>query len=583
MRWIGQHIWPFKSRFRSDAIIEKDSSVYMGANEVLSQTGGNVTLANISAVDASTISTLNTALTAGDLTSIVAGTGMTGSSLTGPIPTLNVIGGNGITANANDLAITQAQTTITSVINAELIVGESDNCKMLFSGDSHSNEIGYYFEGAEKLRFKDGGIVPSTTNTLDLGTASLEFKNAYFDGTVTSDAFAGPLTGNATTATTLATSRNFQTNLASTSTAGFTGAAACSPGVTGTLAVGNGGTGLTSLSTLLNSNVTSVSGSSGTVTSIGNLTGDVTSSNRATTLAATQPNIESIGTAGDTLAILSTAVNISSNVKDHPQLSLINTHDSPGGPYLILKNERDGNGLTDNDYLGLIRFDGEDVSGNPQSYASIYAQANEVDNTDESGTVSIDVYSKFNNTNGLKVTGSRDTAGKVDVTVGAHADSIVTIPGQLLAVNGGMGTSHHGNYIKLIPSDFVANDDGGNTRFGIGYVDTAGEADYGMRVSHNDTELFAFVSIPEGMKATHVEVFGRRAKAVEVFEVQINASTLVSKGTGTCGIPAQALGDEEFAITEVNSTATNLLAIEVTVTSNSADKVYGGRVKIAAV
>ena len=146
-----------------------------------------------------------------------------------------------------------------------------------------------------------------------------------------------------------------------------------------------------------------------------------------------------------------------------------------------------------------------------------------------------------------------------------------------------MGTSHYRNYIKLIPSDFVANDDGGNTRLGIGYVDTAGEADYGMRVSHNDTELFAFVSIPEGMKATHVEVFGRRAKAVEVFEVQINASTLTSKGTGTCGIAGQALGDEEFAITNVESTATNLLAIEVTVTSNSADKVYGGRVKIAAI
>ena len=85
------------------------------------------------------------------------------------------------------------------------------------------------------------------------------------------------------------------------------------------------------------------------------------------------------------------------------------------------------------------------------------------------------------------------------------------------------------------------------------------------------------------MKATHVEVFGRRARAVEVFEVQINATTLTSKGTGTCGIPADTIGDEEFAITNVTSTATNLLAIEVTVTSNSADKVYGGRVKIAAV
>lgn len=158
------------------------------------------------------------------------------------------------------------------------------------------------------------------------------------------------------------------------------------------------------------------------------------------------------------------------------------------------------------------------------------------------------------------------------------ADDAVTF-----AKASGVTPNVFGTYIKLIPSDFMANDDGGNTRLGIGYVDTAG-ADYGMRVSHNDTELFAFVSIPEGMKATHVEVFGKRAKAVEVFEVQINASTLTSKGTGTCGTPSDAIGDEEFALTsEVNSTATNLLAIEVTVTSNSADKVYGGRVKIAAI
>ena len=37
-----------------------------------------------------------------------------------------------------------------------------------------------------------------TDNDIDLGTSSLEFKDAYFDGTVTSDAFAGPLTGNVT-------------------------------------------------------------------------------------------------------------------------------------------------------------------------------------------------------------------------------------------------------------------------------------------------------------------------------------------------------------------------------------------------
>jgi hypothetical protein len=47
-------------------------------------------------------------------------------------------------------------------------------------------------------------------------------------------------------AATLTTSRTFQTNLASTSTASFNGSANVTPGVTGTLPVANGGTGATS-------------------------------------------------------------------------------------------------------------------------------------------------------------------------------------------------------------------------------------------------------------------------------------------------------------------------------------------------
>ena len=69
------------------------------------------------------------------------------------------------------------------------------NCGLYFSA---ADTLAFTAGGTGQVTFADGVIAPITTNDVDLGTASLEFKNAYFDGTVTSDAFAGPLTGNVT-------------------------------------------------------------------------------------------------------------------------------------------------------------------------------------------------------------------------------------------------------------------------------------------------------------------------------------------------------------------------------------------------
>jgi hypothetical protein len=136
----------------------------------------------------------------------------------------------------------------------------------------------------------------------------------------------------------------------------------------------------------------------------------------------------------------------------------------------------------------------------------------------------------------------------------------------------GVASNIFGNVIKLIPSDFMANDDGGNTKFGIGYVETAGTG-YGMRVANNATELYAFVSIPQGMKATAVVVYDKNNLAVAVFEAQINATTMAALETGNC--------NTGFTITDTNSTATNFLVIQVTTTSATNDKIYGGAVTIA--
>jgi hypothetical protein len=76
MKWIGQHIYDLTSRFRNDVFLEDISTGTIASGAHLGLDSNNKI---VKAADGG-----------GDLTSIVAGTGLSGTSLTGPIPTLNV-------------------------------------------------------------------------------------------------------------------------------------------------------------------------------------------------------------------------------------------------------------------------------------------------------------------------------------------------------------------------------------------------------------------------------------------------------------------------------------------------------------
>ena len=85
------------------------------------------------------------------------------------------------------------------------------------------------------------------------GQTTTTTTTSYFDSGVTlnprTNTIGANVSGNAATATKLATARTIRTNLASTSTASFDGGANITPGVTGTLPIANGGTGATTAST----------------------------------------------------------------------------------------------------------------------------------------------------------------------------------------------------------------------------------------------------------------------------------------------------------------------------------------------
>ena len=91
--------------------------------------------------------------------------------------------------------VNASQTGITSLTNASLVIGRDADNDIDFSTD---NEVTFRANGADQIKLTDGALVPITNNDVDLGTSSLEFKDAFFDGTVTADAFAGPLTGDVT-------------------------------------------------------------------------------------------------------------------------------------------------------------------------------------------------------------------------------------------------------------------------------------------------------------------------------------------------------------------------------------------------
>lgn len=140
-------------------------------------------------------------------------------------PTLSDIG---ITATAAEVNKLDGLTATTAELN--YVDGVTSNIQTQLNGkaaSSHGTHVTF------------ATTAPKAAGTASVGSASTVSRSDHVHPVQTT------VSGNAGSATKLATARTIRTNLGSTSTASFDGSANVTPGVSGTLPIANGGTGAT--------------------------------------------------------------------------------------------------------------------------------------------------------------------------------------------------------------------------------------------------------------------------------------------------------------------------------------------------
>ncbi len=604
MKWIGQHIWSLISRFRSDVYLESVDSGTIAS-------GGNLGLDSNNKIvkSASPSGTI-------DLTSEVTGTlpvssGGTGATSLADNSILTGTGTSAITAEANftyngtALSINALTSTFTNATNSSIVITNTGNNTAGGVLDLvNDRTAGVDGDTAGTIRFygnDDGGnatlvgrIESDIGETADgseravMRLKSLSGGQQEREGLVISSPAGNDIINvdigfGATSLTTIVGDLDIDGDAITSA-----GALTITPGGAFSVAGGANEIDLTTTGTLdINANSLDMD-----LTDSSSIT--ITSSEDAEDFLIRQSGahdasiiLDAAGTGSDAIRLDATAGGVTFNTDDilvksntaaHPQLELLTTHDGNKPTFLVLNKKRDSSGGQDGDGCGQILFKGEDAGGIDTNYASILTTQTSTVQTDEYATFQITAATSDGSAPALEnvIQGVGEASVRnINTTIGAGATSMCTIAGNL-DVTGTPRVGWHGSRtrMKILPRDFVANDGGRPVMI---EDDNVGSNELFL-FSHSSFDMFAYLPIPVGYKATAVRIYGSdTSQDFYVYEGDINSKTITDVATGSTNI-----GSEKTLATEVTCDATNYLIVRVT-SDGATDEIYGGYVVITEV
>lgn len=128
----------------------------------------------------------------------------------------------------------------------------------------------------------------------------------------------------------------------------------------------------------------------------------------------------------------------------------------------------------------------------------------------------------------------------------------------------------YGNIIKILPTQFMGNDDASLERT---VIEDDVRNKIGVRVASSSQEIFASTTIPEGKKVTGYAVYSSSSVSTFLNGVDATSGAFTSIGSGNSGAVINLK-------TAYNSAETNYVAIKVITTSTS-QVIYGAVIVIA--